>query len=57
MKALEMAIRELATTRMADLKIWTGGLGTLTLQHENGSQVEIYLAKDLSGTRRLPVPM
>lgn len=52
-----MAIRDLATERQIDLKVWTGGLGTLTMQNENGTDVEIYLAKDALKNRRLPVPM
>lgn len=53
---LENTVRNLAITRDADLTIYTGTFGVMTLADINGVQQPIYLAFDENNNGLIPVP-
>ncbi|CAG7833472.1 unnamed protein product [Allacma fusca] len=56
-KAMEMAVRDLASQRGSSLEIYTGGYSTLALKDKDDKPVEIYLARDpITNELMIPVP-
>ena len=55
-KALETAVRKLASGRLINLSTYTGGFGILTLADTKGAQKPIFLAFDANNNGLVPVP-
>jgi len=55
-KALELAVRELASSRGHRFRLYTGGFDVLKLADVNGVQQPIHLAVDENGNAIIPVP-
>lgn len=51
-----MIIRRLAGETMAELDVWSGCLGVLSLTNSKEYQKKIYLGRDLNGKSIIPVP-